>query len=363
MKNYILFTFIIFVTGIFAQTPPQGFNYSSVIRADNNQAIPNTHVSVRLSIIFNNPEGSIVYQEVHSDTTNQFGVLNLTVGKGTPAIGDFSSIAWENGKHYLQTELDENAGSNFEIMGVAQFLSVPYALVSGNSMDSPTQLSELNNDVGYITDSDDADSDPTNELQVLSMSNDTIFLSNGGFAKLPPAYSGTNTDNQTLTYQNDTLSISNGNSIAVPALSNDETVANIQTNGNITFYNISNSNGWHPVPFTSTGDTLELQISVGGPNEIFLVYAGYSMTLSGSSANLSSAVRVVTSSGQNVKTILIDREHHSNGAPTTTCAGTAVVTNLAAGNYTIRVMNKISQAIGPNNKTYPNSRHLLIRRL
>ncbi len=29
------------------------------------------------------------------------------------------------------------------------------------------------------------DTDPANELQVLSISNDTIFLSNGGFAKLP----------------------------------------------------------------------------------------------------------------------------------------------------------------------------------
>jgi len=31
-----------------------------------------------------------------------------------------------------------------------------------------------------------ADASSTNELQVLSISNDTIYLSNGGFAKLPP---------------------------------------------------------------------------------------------------------------------------------------------------------------------------------
>lgn len=361
MKHYIFIIFILFVAGIFAQTPPQGFNYSSVIRGDNNQAIPNTHVSVRLSIIYNHPNGSIVYQEIHSDTTNQFGVLNLAVGKGTPTIGDFSSIAWENGKHYLQTELDDDAGSNFEMMGVAQFLSVPYALISGSSVDSPTHLSDLNNDVGYITDNEDADSDPSNELQVLSISNDTIFLSNGGFAKLPPAYSGTNTDNQLLSYQNDTLSISNGNSIAVPALSNDETLAHIEASGNI-FYNNS-SNGWSPVPFTSSGDTLELQINVGGPNEVFLVYAGYSMSLSGSSANLSSSVNVINSIGQTVKSILIDREHHSNGAPITSCAGTAVVSSLPAGIYTVRVMSKISQANSSFNQTYENSRHLLIRRL
>jgi hypothetical protein len=31
-----------------------------------------------------------------------------------------------------------------------------------------------------------ADTNPVNELQVLSMSSDTIYLSNGGFVKLPP---------------------------------------------------------------------------------------------------------------------------------------------------------------------------------
>ncbi len=32
---------------------------------------------------------------------------------------------------------------------------------------------------------DDADADPTNELQVISISNDTIYLTRGGFIKLP----------------------------------------------------------------------------------------------------------------------------------------------------------------------------------
>lgn len=391
MKHYLLFTFILLVTVVFAQTPPQGFNYSSVIRADDNQAIPNTYVSVRLSIIFDSPNGATVYQEIHSDTTNQFGVINLTIGSGTTTVGNFSDIGWGAGNHYLQTELDDNGGTNFEIMGIAQFLSVPYALHSGNSFDNdtssinelqqlsysndtlylsdggsvvmpnPTQLSDLNNDVGYITNSNDADSDPTNELQVLSVSNDTIFLSNGGFAKLPPAYSGTNTDNQTLTYQNDTLSISNGNSIPVPALSNDVTLDKKVTSGPISIYNVPN--GWSPVPFNNTTDTLELQINVGGPNETFLVYVGYSLAYGGSSASSNSAVYVINSSGQTIKDILIDREDHSNGQMVTSCAATAVVTDLPLGLYTFRIMNYIDGALPPGNLYYRNSRHLLIRRL
>lgn len=39
--------------------------------------------------------------------------------------------------------------------------------------------------VSYVTSPDDADADATNEIQVLSISNDTLFLSDGGFAVLP----------------------------------------------------------------------------------------------------------------------------------------------------------------------------------
>ena len=47
----------------------------------------------------------------------------------------------------------------------------------------PTTLSSFTNDVGYLT--TEIDSSITNEIQVLSISNDTIFLSDGGFAVLP----------------------------------------------------------------------------------------------------------------------------------------------------------------------------------
>jgi len=37
---------------------------------------------------------------------------------------------------------------------------------------------------------DDADADPTNELQILSISNDTIYLTDGGYIKLPAGFDG-----------------------------------------------------------------------------------------------------------------------------------------------------------------------------
>ena len=66
---------------------------------------------------------------------------------------------------------------------------------------------------GFINaDTDDADADPTNELQSLGLSaGATLSISNGNSVNL----SGINTDNQTLGLSGSTLSITNGNSVDI----------------------------------------------------------------------------------------------------------------------------------------------------
>ena len=49
----------------------------------------------------------------------------------------------------------------------------------------PSNVSQLSNDAGYLTSFTEVDGSVTNELQALTRSNDTIYLSNGGFVKLP----------------------------------------------------------------------------------------------------------------------------------------------------------------------------------
>ncbi len=50
---------------------------------------------------------------------------------------------------------------------------------------SYTDLSDVPADLADGDDTEDADADPTNELQVLSLDGDTLYLSDGGFAVLP----------------------------------------------------------------------------------------------------------------------------------------------------------------------------------
>ena len=67
----------------------------------------------------------------------------------------------------------------------------------------------------------DADADSTNELQAISISNDTIYLSNGGFAILPvdqtaDADADSTNELQVLSFSNDTLFLSDGNYVVMP---------------------------------------------------------------------------------------------------------------------------------------------------
>jgi len=51
---------------------------------------------------------------------------------------------------------------------------------------TPSNVSSFNNDAGYL--STEVDGSITNEIQALTISNDTVYLSNGGFVKLPAGF-------------------------------------------------------------------------------------------------------------------------------------------------------------------------------
>ena len=126
----IFFT-ILFVTVIYVATaqnlPPNGINYQAIARDINGDYLQNQIINVRFTVISNNINGTPVYQEVHSDTTNSSGLFNLIIGEGTAISGVFSTINWGNAYNYLKVELEMD-NNGFIDFGTTPFLSVPYAL-------------------------------------------------------------------------------------------------------------------------------------------------------------------------------------------------------------------------------------------
>ena len=208
MKKVTL-TLVLVIAGIlsaFAQTP-QAFKYQAMVRDGAGIVLANQPVSFQMSIHDGSAGGTVVYRETHSTTTNQTGLANLEVGSGTPVSGIFADIDWGGGSKFLEVELDPAGGTSYVSMGTAQLMSVPYSLFSENTANTddadadPTN--ELNTSVALngtdleVTDAggtittdlsglvDDADADPTNELQTLSVNGEQLTISNGNTVNLP----------------------------------------------------------------------------------------------------------------------------------------------------------------------------------
>ena len=132
---------------------PEGFKYQAVVRDAGNTILNNQAVGIRMTIQQGSIGGTTVYQETFAPTTNAYGLVNLEIGSGTVVSGDFTTIDWANGPYFIETAVDVSGGTSYAVMGTSQLMSVPYALHAKTA-------ENVTNDMV-----DDADADPTNELQ------------------------------------------------------------------------------------------------------------------------------------------------------------------------------------------------------
>ena len=258
MKKLTTFlTLLLCAVTLLAQSPEK-FTYQAVVRNASNALVVSAPVGVRVSILHGSATGNPVYVETQTATTNANGLLTLEIGGGSVQQGTFADIDWANGPYFLKTETDPAGGTNYSVASTQQMLSVPYALYSkeaGNGFSGdyndltnlpqipqiPADVSAFNNDAGYLTSYTETDPNvpawakeaakpaydyseiantptiptvPTyvsafvndvpyltsfTEQQVLTISNDTIFLTGGSFVKLPAAAVGFSGDYNDLT--------------------------------------------------------------------------------------------------------------------------------------------------------------------
>ncbi|MFP4024857.1 MAG: hypothetical protein ACLFVR_10040 [Thiohalospira sp.] len=104
-----------------------GFNYQAVIRDASGDLLANQTVGLKISILEGSTTGNVVYSETFTPKTSEFGLVNLIIGNGDPVSGNFADINWSTADYYLKLELDATGGTDYEVMGTTQLLSVPYA--------------------------------------------------------------------------------------------------------------------------------------------------------------------------------------------------------------------------------------------
>jgi len=159
-----LFVFVLLAGSLFfprqvsAQAPDK-MSYQAVIRDASDQLVTNQEVGLRVSILQNSIDGTLVYQEIYNPNpeTNNNGLLTIEIGAGVPLTGTFSEIDWSDGPYFLKTETDPSGGNDYTITGTSQLLSVPYALHSGTAEIltgeiTESQITDLQN---YLTEETD----------------------------------------------------------------------------------------------------------------------------------------------------------------------------------------------------------------
>ena len=125
-----LTTLLLFVTVTFkllAQSPEK-LSYQAIIRAQDNSLVVNSRISLKVIIHQGSTTGTTVFQETQTLSTNSNGLVTAEIGTGTLVSGDFSKIAWQSGPYFIETQVDPKGGTSYEIVGISQLLSVPYAL-------------------------------------------------------------------------------------------------------------------------------------------------------------------------------------------------------------------------------------------
>ena len=201
-KISILLIFLVLcVCGLMAQAPEK-FTYQAVVRNAGNSLVTNAQVGVRVSVLQGSAQGTPVFVETHSASTNANGLVTLEIGGGNAQTGSFSAINWADGVFFLKTEIDPNGGNNYSVATTQQLLSVPYALYakqaengfSGDYNDLtntpaiptlPTNVSAFTNDAGYIT-MDSIPAIPTVPTNVSAFTNDAGYLT--GYTETDPQF-------------------------------------------------------------------------------------------------------------------------------------------------------------------------------
>ena len=323
MKKLTLLSLIFFSFLAFGQqVPPQGINFQAVLFDEFGTPVPSLNENSTLNnqsaeatfTFYSLSSGLNYYSETHSISTDEYGRFQVVLGRGTPlGSNTFQDIVWSDGNIFLDFEVELN-GQSKRLVSSQELLSVPYALLAEKAMVAQTAvdvddadadpLNELqvlsitgdsltlsNGNTIKMPVTNDADADPLNEIQVLSISSDTIFLSNGGYAVLPPdqvndADADPSNEIQTITRSGTNITLSgNGGSITVfdgdySSLTN---TPSIPTNTS----DLTNDSGFLTTEVDGS-TTNELQVLSLSNDTIYLTSGGYVVLPAGFDGDYSS---------------------------------------------------------------------------
>jgi uncharacterized protein (TIGR02145 family) len=122
-KLYIFLATVLFTTTVFAQSPG-AMSYQVVVRDAANAVVSNHSIGMKISVLQGSAEGIAIYSETKKANTDTNGLVSTSIGSGSI----YDNIDWANGPYFIKTEIDPTGGTSYNITGISQLLSVPYAM-------------------------------------------------------------------------------------------------------------------------------------------------------------------------------------------------------------------------------------------
>ena len=250
MKRKYAFTVLSLMLSLvaWAQTGQSNFiNYQGVARDGQGQLMADTQMTLQLALRFGSPNDGVAYEENHTVATDANGVFSLQIGSGATTTGNYETLPWGNQAAFISVSLDGTP------LGTTEIMAVPYAISSGDAQQTAAEVPydnagsgvpvtntqealdalftnggsgtddqnlELTDDIlrieggmgsidlsNYI---DDADADPTNELQDIALDGAILSITNGSSLDLEPLLPPGGSDDQNLELTGDVLNIEGG---------------------------------------------------------------------------------------------------------------------------------------------------------
>ena len=142
MKILLLITAFFLISGVNSAQDPAQFDYQVIVRNASGEVVVSRNVSYRFSILLGEFSGMSVYSEIQNVTTNQSGLVDLTIGDGINKTGNFSTIPWGHEKLFLKVELDITGGTDYVHTGTIQMLIIQLSSELSESKKSSLIINE-----------------------------------------------------------------------------------------------------------------------------------------------------------------------------------------------------------------------------
>ncbi|HON18953.1 MAG TPA: hypothetical protein PK990_07270 [Salinivirgaceae bacterium] len=100
--SYLLLAFSFLSFSLYSQ-PPLRLNYQAVVRTGDGSILTNHSLTVRVSIVSETINGTPVYTELNTATSNVFGIIQLVIGEGTPILGTLEQVNWKSSPLFFKS--------------------------------------------------------------------------------------------------------------------------------------------------------------------------------------------------------------------------------------------------------------------